>query len=64
MINNVKLLRKERGLRQEDMAKALKVSRQTIIAIENGKYKPSLELTLKIAGLFKIPVEEIFQLEE
>ncbi|MBR2770029.1 MAG: helix-turn-helix transcriptional regulator [Solobacterium sp.] len=60
MRNIIKQLRKEAGLRQEDLAKELGVSRQTIIAIENDKYDPSLELAMKIAGLLKLHVEEIF----
>lgn len=63
MKNNIKQLRKKAGLRQEDMAAQLQVSRQTIIAIENDKYDPSLELAMKIALLFNLTVEEIFILE-
>lgn len=51
------------GLRQEDLANELGVTRQTINAIENNKYNPTLELALKLAKLFNTPVEEIFQLE-
>ena len=64
MRNIVRQLRKQAGLRQEDLARALGVSRQTVIAIENGKYNPTLELAMKIARLLKLPVEEIFFLEE
>ena len=64
MRNMIKRLRKEAGLRQEDMAKELGVSRQTIIAIENDKYNPTLELAMKIARLLGRRVEEIFFLEE
>ena len=64
MKNCIKQLRKEAGLRQEDMANALGVSRQTIIAIENNKYNPTLELAMKIARLLQRPVEEIFFPEE
>ena len=64
MRNMIKRLRKEAGLRQEDMAKELGVSRQTIIAIENDKYNPTLELAMKIARLLGRLVEEIFFLEE
>jgi len=64
MNNCIKQLRKEAGLRQEDMANALGVSRQTIIAIENNKYNPTLELAMKIAKLLQRPVEEIFFPEE
>ncbi len=64
MKNRVKQLRKAAGLRQEDMAKELGVSRQTIIAIENDKYDPSLELAMKIARLLGLHVEDIFTLED
>lgn len=64
MKNNIKQLRKAVGLRQEDMAKTLGVSRQTIIAIENDKYNPTLELAMKIARLLQLNIEEIFVLED
>ena len=64
MRNIVRQLRKQAGLRQEDLARALGVSRQIVIAIENDKYNPTLELAMKIARLLKLPVEEIFFLEE
>lgn len=64
MKNNIKNLRKEKGLRQEDLAEILDVSRQTIIAIENDKYDPSLELALKISDFFAITVNDIFRIEE
>ena len=64
MKNNIKQLRKSEGLRQEDMAKILGVSRQTIIAIENDKYNPTLELAMKIARFLRLHVEEIFILED
>ena len=54
MKNNIKQLRKSEGLRQEDMARILGVSRQTIIAIENDKYNPTLELAMKIARLLRL----------
>ena len=63
MRNQIKALRRQAGLRQEDLAAALGVSRQTIIAIENDKYNPTLELAMKIAKLLGRPVEEIFFLE-
>ena len=63
MKNKIKQLRKAAGLRQEDMAKLLDVSRQTIIAIENDKYNPTLELAMKIANLLKMHVEDIFSLD-
>lgn len=64
MRNTVKQLRKQIGLRQEDMARALGVSRQTIIAIENDKYNPTLELAMKIAKLLQLHVDEIFFLDD
>ncbi len=64
MKNNIKELRKARGLRQEDMAKLLGVSRQTIVAMENDKYDPTLELAIKTARLLEQPVEKIFFLDE
>lgn len=64
MRNRIKELRKEKGLRQEDMATLLSVSRQTIIAIENDKYNPSLELAMKMARLLETKVEELFILED
>jgi putative transcriptional regulator len=61
--NRVSELRKKQNIRQEDLAKAVGVSRQTIIAIEKGNYIPSLLLGLKIAKFFKKPVEEVFTYE-
>lgn len=63
MKNNIKKLRKDKGLRQEDMAVSLNVSRQTIIAIENNKYNPTLELAMKMARLLDTTIEELFILE-
>ena len=63
MKNFIKQLRKDKGLRQEDMAVSLNVSRQTIIAIENNKYNPTLELAMKIARLLGTTIEELFILE-
>ncbi|HBM4497629.1 TPA: helix-turn-helix transcriptional regulator, partial [Listeria innocua] len=53
----------KKGVTQNELAHSLDVSRQTIHAIEKGKYNPSLELSLKIAKFFDLPVEEIFNLE-
>ena len=58
--NRVEELRKARGLNQEEFAKALRVSRQTVSAIENGKYNPSLELAFIISDFFELSIEEIF----
>lgn len=64
MKSNIRRLRKEKGLRQEDLAQILGVTRQTIIAIENDKYNPTLELAMKIAQFLETPVERIFILED
>ena len=60
MRNDVRELRSERGLRQEDLARDMKVSRQTINAIETGRYLPSLPLAIALARYFGKPVEELF----
>lgn len=60
MKNKVEELRRDMGLNQEELAKALRVSRQTVSSIENGKYNPSLELAFAIADLFGKRIEEIF----
>ena len=60
MRNEVRELRTARGLRQEDLAKALGVSRQTVNAIETGRYLPSLPLAFALARFFGRPVEELF----
>ena len=63
MRTRIKELRRARGLRQEDMARLLGVSRQTIVAMENNKYDPTLELAMKVARLLEQPVESIFFLD-
>ena len=60
MKNKLEALRKQRGVRQEDLAQALGVSRQTVISLEKGKYNPSLALAFKLARYFALPIEEIF----
>lgn len=60
MKNRLKVLRAERDWSQADLAEKLDVSRQTINAIETGKYDPSLPLAFKIAALFGLKIEEIF----
>jgi putative transcriptional regulator len=64
MKNNLVQLRAENGWSQADLAEKLEVSRQTINAIERGKYDPSLPLAFKIARLFKRPIEAIFEPED
>ena len=62
--NKIRAIRESKKIPQKKMAEELNVSRQTMTAIETMKYNPSLELKLKIAQYFEMPVEEIFQLEE
>lgn len=61
MKNRLRLLRAERDWSQADLADRLDVSRQTVNALETGKYDPSLPLAFKIARLFGLPIEEIFR---
>lgn len=61
MKNRLKVLRAERDWTQADLAEKLEVSRQTINAIEKGKYDPSLPLAFKVARLFEMPIETIFE---
>ena len=60
MTNHLEQLRKQHGIRQEDLALALGVSRQTVISLEKGKYNPSLALAFKLARYFELPIEAIF----
>ena len=62
MKNNIKAIRKDLKLRQEDVAAMVGVTRQTIIAIENDRYNPSLELAMKLAKLLNTSVEVLFHL--
>ena len=64
MKNRLEELRKQRGIRQEELADALEVSRQTIGSLENGRYNPSILLAFKIARYFDVTIEEIFIYEE
>ncbi len=64
MKNRLEELRKQRGIRQEELAAALEVSRQTIGSLENGRYNPSILLAFKIARYFDVTIEEIFIYEE
>ena len=60
--NNIRKLRFDSNeMTQQQLAEAVKVTRQTIVAIEKGKYSPSLELAFKIANVFKKPLEEVFE---
>ena len=61
MKNRLKVLRAERNGSQQDLAERLKVSRQSVNAIETGKYDPSLPLAFRIADIFELTIEEIFQ---
>lgn len=64
MTNNLKILRATANISQEELARQISVSRQTINAMEKGKYVPSTVLSLKLARYFEIPVENIFMLED
>jgi putative transcriptional regulator len=63
MKNKIKVFRAMNDLTQEDLAQAIGVTRQTILAIEKGKYVPSLDLAFKIARNFNVTIEEVFQYE-
>ena len=62
--NKIENIRKEKNIRQEDFAKAMGVSRQTISSLENGRYNPSILLAYKIAKYFGMTIEEVFLFEE
>ena len=64
MKNKIENLRKEQGILQDEMAKALGVSRQTISSLENGRYNPSIMLAYKIAKYFGMTIEDVFIFEE
>jgi putative transcriptional regulator len=64
MKNKIKVFRAMHDLTQEDLAQAIGVTRQTILAIEKGKYVPSLDLAFKISRNFKVNIEEVFQYGE
>lgn len=64
MKNRLEELRKQRVIKQEELANALEVSRQTIGSLENGRYNPSIQLAFKIAKYFNMSIEEIFIYEE
>lgn len=64
MKNRIEEIRNQRGMRQEELAKLLGVSRQTISSLENGRYNPSIGLAYKVAKLFGRTIEEVFIFEE
>jgi len=64
MKNKIEMIRKERGIRQEELAKQMGVSRQTISSLETGRYNPSVFLAYKIARFFGMTIEEVFVFEE
>jgi putative transcriptional regulator len=64
MKNKIKVFRAMHDLTQEDLANAIGVTRQTILAIEKGKYVPSLDLAFRIARRFNVPIEDVFQYDE
>ena len=64
MKNRLEEIRNDHGINQEELAKALEVSRQTISSLENGRYNPSIILAFKIAKYFKMSIEQIFIYEE
>lgn len=64
MKNRLEEIRKENGITQEDLARAVEVSRKTIGSLENGRYNPSIILAFKIARFFNLTIEEIFIYEE
>lgn len=64
MKNRLEELRRQRGIRQEELAETLEVSRQTISSLENGRYNPSITLAIRIARYFGMSVEDIFIYEE
>lgn len=64
MKNRLEEIRKKKGIKQEELAKALEVSRQTIGSLENGRYNPSIVLAFKIARYFGMSIKEIFIYEE
>ena len=64
MKNRIEEIRKEKGLKQEDFAKLMGVSRQTISSLETGKYNPSIFLAYKIAKYFEMTIEEVFIFDE
>ena len=64
MKNRIEEIRKEKGIRQDEVAKSMGVSRQTFSSLENGRYNPSIMLAYKIAKYFGLTIEDVFIFEE
>lgn len=64
IVTNLKKLRKAKKMSQQELAQLVSVRRETIVHLENNRYNPSLEMALKIAEIFQLPVEDIFQLNK
>jgi putative transcriptional regulator len=64
VINHIREIREKKGITQTKMAEDLRITRQTINAIEKNKYNPSLELALKLVEYFEVPIEQLFYLEK
>jgi len=64
MKNRIETIRKERGIRQDEFAKLMGVSRQTISSLETGRYNPSIYLAYKIAKYFELTIEDVFIFDE
>ncbi len=64
MKNKIEEIRKEKGIRQDELAKKMGVSRQTISSLENGRYNPSIMLAYKIAKYFDMTIEEVFVFDD
>ena len=64
IITNLKSVRESRGMTQQDLADRIGMQRETILHLENNRYNPSLEMALKIAQVFDLRVEELFQLKD
>ena len=64
MKNRIEEIRSAKGIRREELARLLGVSRQTVSSLENGRYNPSITLAFKIARLFEMTIEDVFVFEE
>ncbi|MFS9450312.1 helix-turn-helix transcriptional regulator [Streptococcus cristatus] len=64
IVTNLKSVRESRGMTQQDLADRIGMRRETILHLENNRYNPSLEMALKIAQVFDLRVEELFQLKD